>query len=58
MTGLALLQTRMAASPFSGNKANVTAGKLSLKNVRLETGFEYEGDEVIGGGVIDYRSVL
>ncbi|HEX5153085.1 MAG TPA: amidohydrolase [Parafilimonas sp.] len=47
MTGLTLLQNIMAASPFSDSKTNVTTGKLSLKNVRLETGFEYEDDEVI-----------
>jgi len=47
MAGLTLLQNMMAASPFSGSKTNTATGKLSLKNVRLETGFEYEADEVI-----------
>jgi len=37
----------MAASSFSDSKANAATGKLSLKNVRLETGFEYEAEEVI-----------
>lgn len=37
----------MAASPFSDINANGAAGKLNLKNVRLETGFAYEEDEVV-----------
>ena len=41
------MQNMIAASPFSDIKANPAAGKLSLKNVRLETGFEYKEDEVV-----------
>lgn len=45
--GLTLIPNVMAASPFF-DKQNISAkGKLSLKNVRLETGFTYEEGEVI-----------
>lgn len=45
--GLTLIPNIMTASPFF-NKQNIsTKGKLSLKNVRLETGFTYEEGEVI-----------
>lgn len=45
--GLSLMPNIMAASPFI-EEQNVSAkGKLSLKNVCLETGFEYEEGEVI-----------
>ncbi len=36
----------MNASPFSDEKNNSVKGKLSLKNVRLETGFIYEEGDV------------
>jgi cytosine/adenosine deaminase-related metal-dependent hydrolase len=36
-----------AANLFSENIPPLTKGKLSLKNVRLETGFEYEEGEVV-----------
>ena len=50
MAGLPLVQALKAASPFAEatkTATNIVKGKLSLKNVRLETGFEYDGDEVI-----------
>ena len=37
----------MAASPFFDDQNVSGKGKLSLKNVRLETGFEYEEGEVV-----------
>src|SRR6201989_731651 len=45
--GLSLIPNIMAASPFPGEQNGSAKGKLSLKNVRLETGFEYEEGEVI-----------
>lgn len=45
--GLSLMPNIMAASPFIGEQNVSAKGKLSLKNVRLETGFEYEEGEVI-----------
>ncbi|HCA05905.1 amidohydrolase [Chryseobacterium sp.] len=45
--GLSLMPNIMAASPFPGEQSVSAKGKLSLKNVRLETGFEYEEGEVI-----------
>lgn len=48
MAGLTLTSGTMnAANLFSENISPLTKGKLSLKNVRLETGFEYEEGEVI-----------
>ncbi|SFN09268.1 Cytosine/adenosine deaminase [Chryseobacterium oleae] len=45
--GLSLMPNIMGASPFRGEQNVSAKGKLSLKNVRLETGFEYEEGEVI-----------
>jgi len=45
--GLTLIPNIMAASPFFDNQNISEKGKLSLKNVRLETGFEYEEGEVV-----------
>lgn len=46
MAGLTLIPNIMTASPF-GNEKNVSPnGKLTLKNIRLEIGFEYEDGEV------------
>ncbi|PWN70735.1 deaminase [Chryseobacterium phosphatilyticum] len=47
MTGLTLLPGAMTASPFFDDQNIWAKGKLSLKNVRLETGFTYEDGEVI-----------
>lgn len=45
--GSGLLATGHAVA--AGNPTTVAAGKtLTLKNVRLETGFEYEGEDVVG----------
>ena len=46
MAGLTLLPNIMTASPFFEADNTSAKGKLSLKNVRLETGFEYEDGEV------------
>ncbi|KFF75455.1 deaminase [Chryseobacterium sp. P1-3] len=46
MAGLTLMPGIMTASPLFNEKNSLTKGKLSLKNVRLETGFEYEEGEV------------
>ncbi|OJX32718.1 MAG: deaminase [Chryseobacterium sp. 36-9] len=46
MAGLALTPNMMSATSIFSN-ATVATGKLALKNVRLETGFEYEEGEVI-----------
>lgn len=46
MAGLTLLPNMTGASPFFDVKNGSAKGKLSLKNVRLETGFEYEEGEV------------
>ncbi|KFF25378.1 amidohydrolase [Chryseobacterium vrystaatense] len=45
--GLTLIPNIMAASPFFDKQNISTKGKLSLKNVRLETGFTYEEGEAI-----------
>ncbi|WP_223559929.1 amidohydrolase [Chryseobacterium lathyri] len=45
--GLTLIPNIMAASPFFDTQNISAKGKLSLKNVRLETGFEYEEGEVV-----------
>lgn len=48
MAGLTLTSGTMSATNlFSENISPLAKGKLSLKNVRLETGFEYEEGEVI-----------
>ncbi|MBT2622760.1 amidohydrolase [Chryseobacterium sp. ISL-6] len=48
MAGLTLISGTMSATNlFSENISPLAKGKLSLKNVRLETGFEYEEGEVI-----------
>jgi cytosine/adenosine deaminase-related metal-dependent hydrolase len=44
--GLTLTPAVMTAAAISDDKNILTKGKLSLKNVRLETGFEYEEGEV------------
>ena len=36
-----------ATNPFYNEKIHPKGGKLSFKNVRLETGFEYEEDEIL-----------
>ncbi|SHG38121.1 amidohydrolase [Chryseobacterium vrystaatense] len=45
--GLTLIPNIMAASPFFDKQNISTKGKLSLKNVRLETGFTYEEGDII-----------
>ncbi|WP_313090927.1 amidohydrolase [Chryseobacterium flavum] len=45
--GLTLIPHIMTASPFFDKKLSSAKGKLILKNVRLETGFEYQDGEVI-----------
>lgn len=47
MTGMALTPGSMVAAPFDDVQHNYSSGKLSLKNVMLETGFEYEEGEVV-----------
>ncbi|MGV4415256.1 amidohydrolase [Chryseobacterium sp. T1] len=47
MAGVTLTPTIMVANTLSENKLTTVNGKLILKNVRLETGFEYEEGEVI-----------
>ncbi|MBD3906794.1 amidohydrolase [Chryseobacterium sp. Ch-15] len=47
MAGLTLTPTVMSANTLSEDKALGVNGKLILKNVRLETGFEYEEGEVV-----------
>ncbi len=47
MTGLTLIPEIMTASPFFEEHSILAKGKMSLKNVRLETGFEYENGEVV-----------
>ncbi|MBK1897577.1 amidohydrolase [Chryseobacterium paridis] len=48
MAGLTLASGSMkAASLFSETNPHLVKGKLGLKNVRLETGFEYEEGEAI-----------
>ncbi|OCK53409.1 deaminase [Chryseobacterium sp. CBo1] len=48
MAGIGLSPVMMNAETVYGNKTLSSNGKLTLKNVRLETGFEYEEGEVIG----------
>ncbi|MCD0455552.1 amidohydrolase family protein [Chryseobacterium sp. LC2016-27] len=47
MAGITLTPTVMSAKTLSEDKVLGVNGKLILKNVRLETGFEYEEGEVI-----------
>lgn len=47
MAGITLTPTVMSANTLSEDKFSTVNGKLILKNVRLETGFEYEEGEVI-----------
>ena len=49
VAGLAFTPGLLSAGTFDQAKDHSVAGKknLMLKNVRLETGFEYDGDEVI-----------
>jgi cytosine/adenosine deaminase-related metal-dependent hydrolase len=47
MAGLALTPTMMNATSIFNDKNISAKGKLALKNVRLETGFEYEEGEVV-----------
>lgn len=47
MAGITLTPTVMSANTLSEDKVLAVNGKLILKNVRLETGFEYEEGEVV-----------
>ncbi len=47
MAGLALTPNMMGATSIFSEATVTSTGKLALKNVRLETGFEYEEGEVI-----------
>lgn len=47
MAGLALTPTMMNATSIFNDKTISMQGKLALKKVRLETGFEYEEGEVV-----------
>lgn len=47
MAGITLTPAVMSANTLSEDKVSTINGKLILKNVRLETGFEYEEGEVI-----------
>ncbi|HFK5508490.1 amidohydrolase family protein [Elizabethkingia anophelis] len=49
VAGLAISPSLLAASPFNltNDKTLKGAKNIMLKNVRLETGFEYEGNEVV-----------
>ncbi|REC50864.1 deaminase [Chryseobacterium piscium] len=47
MAGITLTPTVMSANTLSEDKVLGVNGKLILKNVRLETGFEYKEGEVI-----------
>ncbi|MCT4213133.1 amidohydrolase family protein [Elizabethkingia anophelis] len=49
VAGLAISPSLLAASPFSLTNDKTLKGEknIMLKNVRLETGFEYEGNEVV-----------
>lgn len=47
MAGITLTPTVMSANTLSEDKVLGVNGKLNLKNVRLETGFEYEEGEVV-----------
>lgn len=50
LAGFSLLPGFLQAAPdFQLDKTDVTkSGHFMLKNVRLETGFEYENDEIVG----------
>lgn len=45
--GLTLIPNIMAAFPLSDEQNTLGQGKLNVKNVRLETGFEYEEGEIV-----------
>ena len=49
VAGLAISPSLLAASPFNltNDKTLKGAKNIMLKNIRLETGFEYEGNEVV-----------
>ena len=49
VAGLAISPGLLAASPFSLTNDKTLKGEknIMLKNIRLETGFEYEGNEVV-----------
>ncbi|MCT4215997.1 amidohydrolase family protein [Elizabethkingia anophelis] len=49
VAGIAISPSLLAASPFNltNDKTLKGAKNIMLKNVRLETGFEYEGNEVV-----------
>lgn len=47
MAGITLTPAVMSANMLSEDKVLGVNGKLNLKNVRLETGFEYEEGEVV-----------
>lgn len=49
VAGLAISPSLLTASPFSLTNDKTLKGEknIMLKNVRLETGFEYEGNEVV-----------
>lgn len=47
MAGITLTPAIASANTFSEDKVSSVNGTLILKNVRLETGFEYEEGEVI-----------
>ncbi|WP_407486173.1 amidohydrolase family protein [Elizabethkingia anophelis] len=49
IAGLAISPSLLAASPFNLTNDKTLKGEknIMLKNVRLETGFEYEGNEVV-----------
>lgn len=47
MAGITLTPTVMSANTLSEDKVLGVNGRLILKNVRLETGFEYEEGEVV-----------
>lgn len=47
MAGISLTPAMMNANTVSEDKVSIDNGKLILKNVRLETGFEYEDEEVV-----------
>ncbi|REC49488.1 amidohydrolase [Chryseobacterium pennipullorum] len=46
VAGVTLIPNIMAASPFSDEKSVFSKGKISFKNIRLETGFDYQDGEV------------
>jgi len=47
MAGLTLVPDIVNAAPLFDDPNNSTDGKISFKNVRLETGFIYEEGEVV-----------